>query len=601
MAKKKRVNKVDEDIPKITPEHTPENITPSVKSKLSLSNVPKLVIFVIIFAVISSYLLFRSFALTPPPALSDSPPKPFINQPERGLVWAGLKSNLQGKCGHALEMVKDGKVLGCTHGPDPAPAGINVQEPRDFSTIMAQDTVTSGGSGTVNSVGVPCIGDGTSGDRIQMVYAVASDQTDRYSQLSGNFQTWAGQMQNVLTNSAAKTGGHRYLRFATNPDCSVNVVHVTLSPTGDDSFTNTQSELQSMGYNKPNTKYIIWEDANVYCGISQIVEDSTAGPTNANNTITDYARIDSGCWARTDHMSEVHELIHALGGVQFNAPHATPNNHCTDEYDTLCYSDSVGVTLTFPCSTIGSSGSPVDTNPSSENLLDCNNDDYFNTNPAPGSYLTQYWNTANSGWLATSLTESPPPGDTTPPTAPANLTGNAPDSTHVNLSWNASSDETGGSGLAGYKIYRNGVPYQSLTTTTTTYIDTGVSGGTTYSYAVAAFDNSGNISTRSSSVSITTPVAVVPDTIPPVIVSISPAYGSTLRGKSATISATATDNKGVTYIEISVDGTIRASANTSTIKWNWNTSKVLRGAHTITAVAKDEVGNTTTTSIIVYK
>src|SRR5260370_16361100 len=44
--------------------------------------------------------------------------------------------------------------------------------------------------------------------------------------------------------------------------------------------------------------------------------------------------------------------------------------------------------------------------------------------------------------------------DTTAPTVPTGLTASAVSSSQVNLVWSGSTD-TGGSGLAGYKIYRS--------------------------------------------------------------------------------------------------------------------------------------------------
>ena len=75
----------------------------------------------------------------------------------------------------------------------------------------------------------------------------------------------------------------------------------------------------------------------------------------------------------------------------------------------------------------------------------------------------------------------------------------------VGLSWTASTDA--GSGLAGYRIYRDGqsTPYATITPETTTYTDAGVNSGTTYTYTVTAFDGAGNESQPSNSVSVATP------------------------------------------------------------------------------------------------
>jgi hypothetical protein len=60
-------------------------------------------------------------------------------------------------------------------------------------------------------------------------------------------------------------------------------------------------------------------------------------------------------------------------------------------------------------------GQPVD-----NTKLDCNHDDYFNTNPAPGSYLATHWNPANNQFLTNALPLPAAP----PPAAPAAKAGN---------------------------------------------------------------------------------------------------------------------------------------------------------------------------------
>ncbi len=97
--------------------------------------------------------------------------------------------------------------------------------------------------------------------------------------------------------------------------------------------------------------------------------------------------------------------------------------------------------------------------------------------------------------------------DTIAPGVPTGLSASAPSSTQVNLSWNAVSD-TGGSGLAGYRIYRGGVHIAN--SSATNYSDTSVSGSTGYSYRVAGYDNAGNTSAQSSAASVTTPDTTAP-------------------------------------------------------------------------------------------
>jgi hypothetical protein len=96
--------------------------------------------------------------------------------------------------------------------------------------------------------------------------------------------------------------------------------------------------------------------------------------------------------------------------------------------------------------------------------------------------------------------------DTTAPTVPGSLKATAASGTEVDLSWSASSDPSP-SGVGGYAVYRNGSTNALATVggSVTSYKDTSVTSGSTYSYTVAAFDYAQNFSAKSASVSVTTP------------------------------------------------------------------------------------------------
>ncbi len=99
-------------------------------------------------------------------------------------------------------------------------------------------------------------------------------------------------------------------------------------------------------------------------------------------------------------------------------------------------------------------------------------------------------------------------GDTQAPSAPTNLQASAASATSVNLSWTASTDNTG---VAKYWVVRNNVTITSVTTTS--YTDNSVSASTNYTYQIIASDAAGNNSSPSNSASVTTPAP--PDTQAP--------------------------------------------------------------------------------------
>jgi len=109
-------------------------------------------------------------------------------------------------------------------------------------------------------------------------------------------------------------------------------------------------------------------------------------------------------------------------------------------------------------------------------------------------------------------TPPPSPADTTAPLVPTNLRSTSTSSTSISLAWNASTD-SGGSGLAGYRLYRNG----SLITSTDllNYTDSNLTPATAYAYKIAAYDNSGNSSSQSSTVNVSTKSDIPPPSPPP--------------------------------------------------------------------------------------
>jgi hypothetical protein len=116
------------------------------------------------------------------------------------------------------------------------------------------------------------------------------------------------------------------------------------------------------------------------------------------------------------------------------------------------------------------------------------------------------------GFVSTSTITSP----STIPGAPTGLSATALSSSEINLSWTAPSGT-----ITGYMIHRDGVMIVDDTASTdTTYSDTGLESGTTYTYVVIAINSVGT-GLESNEASATTDAATTPTSLTATIISDS--------------------------------------------------------------------------------
>ncbi len=270
----------------------------------------------------------------------------------------------------------------CTHGPDPAPPGLAIDQP-----VASQSAPESG----PESAAIVCEPDPEGGFRVQVLYVRSSSSPPLSDDRLAHIREWAGEMDQIFEDSATETGPSRNIRFVQDPDEScqpaVDDVPVTTSALND--FGAMISQLEDKGYDRADRIYLSFVNAFEYCGIGTLWnDDQVNGTANWNNFGPSYSRVDAGCWTG---WVAAHEVMHNLGGVQLSAENTSGGFHCIDEYDIMCYSDAGGGVpqMQDVCKDVAFNTT----------RFDCNDDDYYNTDPAPGSYLANSWNPANNRFL----------------------------------------------------------------------------------------------------------------------------------------------------------------------------------------------------------
>ena len=176
------------------------------------------------------------------------------------------------------------------------------------------------------------------------------------------------------------------------------------------------------------------------------------------------------------------------------------------------------------------------------------------------------------------VTTSSAQSDTSAPTVPTGLAATATGAGRVDLTWTASTDNVG---VAGYRIFRDGAQVGS--STTASFTDSTALPQTSYSYAVSAFDASGNTSARSDPATVTTPADTTAPSVPANLTAT--AAGSHQVNLTWTAS---TDDVAVTSYEVRRDGVPVGTSSTPSFS---DTSAQPTTTYTYTVVALDGAGN----------
>jgi beta-lactamase superfamily II metal-dependent hydrolase len=87
------------------------------------------------------------------------------------------------------------------------------------------------------------------------------------------------------------------------------------------------------------------------------------------------------------------------------------------------------------------------------------------------------------------------------------------------------------------------------------------------------------------------------DTILPVTSITAPLNGATVNGTTS-VTASATDNVGVTKVEFYLDGALKFTDNTSPYAWSWDTTTATNGSHSLTSKAYDAALNVGTSTAV---
>jgi len=154
-------------------------------------------------------------------------------------------------------------------------------------------------------------------------------------------------------------------------------------------------------------------------------------------------------------------------------------------------------------------------------------------------------------------------------------------------------------GVTKVELYKDGTLFDTLTNSPYTFSwDTTQDQDGAHSLVANAYDAANNVGTSNTiAVSVDNTPPPSPDLTPPTVSIASPTNGATVSG-AVSVSVSASDNIGVTKVELYKDGTPFASLTNSPYAFTWDTAGDQDGSHTLVAKAYDAANNFGTSNTI---
>ncbi len=224
--------------------------------------------------------------------------------------------------------------------------------------------------------------------KIKVVYAYAADQGNQVETYRASIQQGVSDMRDRIE---AASLGQKSLRFDLSAGVCLDLGVIALpAPVGQYSG-GLQSIQALLADAKPIVRatfpgyknYAVLAGGVDGGGRADRFDDSQASASNFMNQGSNVAALG---WTNPSigqpvfSATALHEIFHNLGAVQTDAPNGQ-SGHCNDGADLMCLGYRQGGPFCEP-------------QPNNDNAIDCGGDDYFNVNPAPGSYLASHWNIA---------------------------------------------------------------------------------------------------------------------------------------------------------------------------------------------------------------
>jgi chitodextrinase len=372
------------------------------------------------------------------------------------------------------------------------------------------------------------------------------------------------------------------------------------------------SYMQLVRWNGPLGNFTGLSGADVACANGDVIK-----ATNIGGTITAYLNgVAQFSWTDTTYKG-------GSPGIGFYIQNGSASTNADFGFSSFMASDSLTTDDTLPstpanltATAISSSQINLSWTASTDNVgvagysvyrngqetATTTSTNFSDTTAAPGTqytYVVAAFDAAGnmSAHSLPATATTPSTIDVMPPSVPAGLNSSNITATALTISWSASTDNVA---VTGYQIFRNGI--EVATTLATSYSDTGLAPSTIYTYTIAGYDSSNNLSAQSHPLIIKT---TAPPLTPPSLIQVSQnqissgsatsaAFNAPLRAGSTIVVYVIWNNIGTLSLTDSRSNTFVNVGNPLT--WgNGNSAQVFyatnigAGADTVTAAFRNSV------------